>query len=118
MDPFHAYANAIRDESLKAITVLNVFHVVKLGWQMVDEVRRRVQQVILGHRGRAGDPLYGVRRTLQTGAEHLTPRQVARRDASWRLGTRATRSLWPSATRSYAPSTTPTPRRAAGRSPR
>lgn len=49
-----------------------------LGSAMVDEVRRRVQQDILGHRGRKGNPLYGIRRTLQIGAEHLTDKQAAR----------------------------------------
>ena len=44
LDPFHGYANAIRDELPEAITVLDAFHVVKLGGQTVDEVRRRVQQ--------------------------------------------------------------------------
>jgi hypothetical protein len=48
---------------------------------MVDEVRRRVQLDTLGHRGRKGDPLYGIRRTQQIGAEHLTDRQAARLDA-------------------------------------
>jgi len=33
-------------------------HLVKLGGHAVDEVRRRVQQETLGHRGRARDPLY------------------------------------------------------------
>jgi hypothetical protein len=28
------------------------------------------------HRGRKGDPLYGIRRTLQIGAEHLTGKQA------------------------------------------
>ncbi|MDR6436785.1 hypothetical protein J2790_001906 [Paenarthrobacter nicotinovorans] len=50
---------------------------------MVDEVRRRVQQDILGHRGRKGDPLYGIRRTLQIGAEHLTDKQSPRLDAKF-----------------------------------
>lgn len=76
LDPFHGYANAIRDELPKAITVLDAFHVVKLGGQVVDEVRRQVQQDTLGHHGRGGDPLYGIPRTLQIGAEHLTERQV------------------------------------------
>jgi transposase len=44
LDPFCGYANAIRDELPEAITVLDAFHVVKLGSAMVDEVRRRVQQ--------------------------------------------------------------------------
>lgn len=81
LDPFRGYANAIRDELPEAITVLDAFHVVKLGSTMVDEVRRRVQQDTLGHRGRKGDPLYGIRRTLQIGAEHLTEKQRARLDA-------------------------------------
>ncbi len=34
----------------------------------------------LGHRGRAGDPLYRARRTLQTGADLLTDTQRARLD--------------------------------------
>jgi hypothetical protein len=31
LDPFRGYANAIRDELPEAITVLDAFHVVKLG---------------------------------------------------------------------------------------
>lgn len=86
LDPFHGYANAIRDELPEAITVLDAFHVVKLGGQVVDEVRRRVQQDTLGHRGRAGDPLYGIRRTLQIGAEHLTTKQITRLNAKLAAG--------------------------------
>lgn len=86
LDPFRGYANAIRDQLPEAITVLDAFHVVKLGSVMVDEVRRRVQQDTLGHRGRKGDPLYGIRRTLQIGAEHLTDKQSARLDAKLTLG--------------------------------
>ncbi|GEO90706.1 ISL3 family transposase [Kocuria flava] len=81
LDPFHGYANAIRDELPEAITVLDAFHVVKLGGQVVDEVRRRVQQDTLGHRGRAGDPLYGIRRTLKIGVEYLTEKQIRRLSA-------------------------------------
>lgn len=43
-----------------ATAVLNPFHVVKLGIQAVDEVRRRVQQEIHGHCGRKNDPLYRI----------------------------------------------------------
>ncbi len=68
------------------MTVLDAFHVVKLGSTMVDEVRRRVQQDTLGYRGRTGDPLYGIRRTLQCGAEHLTDKQVARLDTKLSIG--------------------------------
>ncbi|ROZ61640.1 hypothetical protein EDL96_12855 [Kocuria soli] len=70
LDPFHGYANAIRDELPEAITVVDAFHMVKLGEQVVDAVRRRVQQDNLGHRcNKAGDPLYGIRCTRQIGVE-------------------------------------------------
>ncbi|VEI50352.1 Uncharacterised protein [Kocuria rosea] len=72
--------------SPEAITVLDTFHVVKLGGAVVDEVRRRAQQDILGHRGRAGDPLYGIRRTLQTRVEHLTEKQIRRLNANLEAG--------------------------------
>ncbi len=86
LDPFHGYAKAIRDELPEAITVLDAFHVVKFGGHIVDEVRRRVQQDFLGHRGRAGDPLYGIRRTLQIGAERLTERQIRRLNVKLEAG--------------------------------
>ncbi|MCU9997415.1 transposase, partial [Mobiluncus mulieris] len=42
----------------------------------LDKCRQRIQQEILGRRGRNGDPLYGVRRTLKTGANLLTDKQA------------------------------------------
>jgi len=78
LDPFRGYANAIRDGLPDAVAVLDAFHVVRLGTQVVDEVRRRVQQDTLGHRGHKDDPLYKIRGLLRHGAEHLTERQQAR----------------------------------------
>jgi len=75
LDPFRGYANALRDELGEATPVLDAFHVVKLAGQALDEVRRRVQQDTLGHRGHAGDPLYRIRNILRAGVDHLTPRQ-------------------------------------------
>ncbi|WP_404313245.1 hypothetical protein [Agrococcus terreus] len=46
--------------------------------KVVDDVRRRVQQQIHGHRGREGDSLYGIRNLLRAGEEHLTDRQPVR----------------------------------------
>ncbi len=80
LDPFHGYKNAIDDQLEDATAVLDAFHVVKLGTQAVDEVRRRVQQEIHGHRGRKSDPLYGIRTILRCGVENLTERQRARLD--------------------------------------
>jgi len=94
LDPCHGYAGAIRDDLPEAITFLDAFDVVKLRSAMVDEVRRRVQQDTLQHRGRKGDPLYGIRRTLQIGAEHLTDKQAVAR--GWQAaGRRRSRSPFP-----------------------
>jgi transposase len=78
LDPFRGYANAIRDELPEAVAVLDAFHVVRLGTQVVDEVRRRVQQDTLNRRGHKDDPLYRIRGLLRHGHEHLTQRQVTR----------------------------------------
>lgn len=76
LDPFRGYATALRTHLPAAVRVLDAFHVVKLGFDAVDQVRRRVQQETLGHRGRAGDPLYGIRRVLRRGHDHHS-------DPSW-----------------------------------
>ncbi len=86
LDPFRGYANAIRDELPDAVAVLDAFHVVRLGTNVVDEVRRRVQQDTIGHRGHKHDPLYRIRGLLRHGAEHLTDHQVARLDAGLSAG--------------------------------
>lgn len=78
LDPFRGYANAIRDELPDTVAALDAFHVVRLAGNVVDEVRRRVQQQTLHRRGHKDDPLYRIRRTLLTGEEHLTDRQRAR----------------------------------------
>ena len=78
LDPFHGYKAAIDDELAEATAVLDAFHVVALGTKCVDEVRRRVQQATTGHRGRKGDPLYGIQNILRAGAENLTDKQRAR----------------------------------------
>jgi len=75
LDPFRGYANAIHDGLPDAVAVLDAFHVVRLGTQVVDEVRRRVQQDTLGRRGHKHDPLYKIRGLLRHGIEHLTEKQ-------------------------------------------
>ena len=82
LDPFHGYKNAIDDKLQEATAVLDAFHVVALGGHAVDEVRRRVQQEIHGHRGRAGEPLFGIRNLLRCGSERLTDKQQARLGAA------------------------------------
>lgn len=77
LDPFQGYKNAIDDQLEDAVVMLDAFHVVNLATAAVDEVRRRIQQDIHGHRGRKNDPLYRIRNLLRAGEEHLTDRQKA-----------------------------------------
>lgn len=80
LDPFHGYKRAIDDELDDATAVLDAFHVVKLAIGAVDEVRRRLQQQITGHRGRKGDPLFGIRTIIRCDPARLTARQWKRFD--------------------------------------
>ncbi len=73
-DPFPGYVTALRTSLPDAVRVLDAFHVTRLGFAAVDDVRRRVQQEITGHRGRRDDPLYRIRRILRRGAENLSER--------------------------------------------
>ncbi len=54
-----------------ACQVADPFHLVKLANQRLDELRRRVQQETLGHRGHNHDPLYRSRRLLTRADERL-----------------------------------------------
>ena len=83
LDPFHGYKNAIDDHLADATAVVDAFHVVKLATACVDDVRRRVQQDTTGHRGRRGDPLYGIRTLLRAGVENISDRQRARLTAAF-----------------------------------
>jgi transposase len=81
LDPFRGYATALTSHLPKAVRVLDPFHVVRLALAAVDDVRRRVQQAQTGHRGRTGDPLYGIRRVLRRRADHLSAKARARLEA-------------------------------------
>ena len=81
MDGFTGYKTATTEELPDATAVMDPFHVVRLAGDALDHCRRRVQQDLHGHRGRADDPLYRARRTLHTGADLLTARQHAKLEA-------------------------------------
>jgi transposase len=66
--------------------VVDHFHAIKLANTVVDQVRRRIQQATLGHRGRTPDPLYRIRKLLLTAAEQLTSRGRGRRRAGLAAG--------------------------------
>ena len=58
--------------------VADPFHVIRLANQRLDEVRRRVQNETLGHRGRKDDPLYRIRRLLTAAHERISDRGQTR----------------------------------------
>jgi transposase len=72
--PTGGYAYALRTSLPDAVRVLDAFHVVRLGFAAVDEVRCRIQRDLTGHRGRHHDPLYGIRRLLRRAPDHHSHR--------------------------------------------
>jgi transposase len=78
VDPFRGYATGLTDRLDGVTIVVDHFHAVRLANQAVDDVRRRVQQTTLGHRGRKHDPLYRIRRTLLVAHDRLTEHQRER----------------------------------------
>jgi transposase len=69
-----------------ATRVADPFHVVRVGNRCLDNVRRRVQNETLGHRGRKADPLYRIRKLLLAGNERLDDRGRNRMLLGLRLG--------------------------------
>lgn len=61
-----------------ATQIADPFHLVKLANEKLDEVRRRVQNETLGHRGHKHDPLYRCRRLLTKADERLDERGRAK----------------------------------------
>ena len=68
------YRTAYREVLPHALQVADPFHVIRLANQRLDEVRRRVQNDTLGHRGRKDDPLYRIRRLLTAAHERISDR--------------------------------------------
>lgn len=88
IDAFAGYATAIRSTLPDATLVIDHFHAIRLASECVNDVRRRVQQDTLGHRGRSGDPLYGIRRLLLMTWAHLNERGWERLRAGLAAGDR------------------------------
>jgi transposase len=86
IDPHRGYANGLVRGLPHAVVTVDHFHAIKLANEAVNDVRRRVQQDTLGHRGHRDDPLYGARRLMTRAHERLTERQHARLRAALRAG--------------------------------
>lgn len=78
LDPFRGWATALTAQLPDAVRVLDPCHVVRLGLAGVDDVRRRVRQEQTSHRGRVGDPLYGIRRLLRRRHDRLSSQATGR----------------------------------------
>ncbi|MGW4482192.1 ISL3 family transposase [Rhodococcus triatomae] len=75
MDGFAGYRTATAEALPAARAVMDPFHVVHLAAEKLTMCRQRIQQATRGHRGRVGDPLYGIRRILLTRTDLLTDKQ-------------------------------------------
>lgn len=73
-----SYAQAVREALPRAVLVADRFHLVRLGNDMVTDVRQRVIREHEGRRGRTVDPAWQARRRLLTGHERLRPQAFAR----------------------------------------
>ena len=75
IDPHAGYLKGILSALPDVTVTVDHFHSIKLANAMVDDVRRRTQQSVLGHRGHKDDPLYRTRRLMTRGWERLSDRQ-------------------------------------------
>ena len=80
MDGFTGYAKAATQHLSQARQVMDPFHVVHLAIDKLTACRQRVQNETTGHRGRSGDPLYGIRRILLTRKSLVTPANAVKLD--------------------------------------
>jgi transposase len=86
IDPHRGYANGVAEKLAHATLVVDPFHAIRLANMAIDDVRRRVQNDTLGHRGRTGDPLYGIRRLLLRANERLSDHARSRLEAGLAAG--------------------------------
>ena len=85
-DLAESYRRALDGRLEHAIRVADPFHVVRIGNRCLDQVRRRVQNQTLGHRGRKPDPLYRVRKLMLKATERLDGTGLDRMLLGLRLG--------------------------------
>ena len=85
-DLHEPFRKAISEQLPDATLVADPMHVVMSANRCPDKTRRRVQNEQLAHRGRAHEPLYGVRKLLMFAAEKLAPRLKKRFDVMLAFG--------------------------------
>jgi transposase len=83
IDPSAAFRRALREQLPHAAVSVDSFHLVKLGNDVVTQVRQRVSRDVKGRRGRLVDPAWVNRRLLLRAGEDLSPRALARLKATF-----------------------------------
>ncbi len=86
LDLTDTYRAGLSPHLAHATRVADPFHVTRVANRMVDQVRRRVQNETLGHRGRKADPLFRIRKLLIKGEERLDDRGREKLMAALRVG--------------------------------
>jgi transposase len=86
LDLTDTYRAGLSPHLSHATRVADPFHVTRVANRMVDQVRRRVQNETLGHRGRKADPLFRIRKLLIKGEERLDDRGREKLMAALRVG--------------------------------
>ena len=105
-DLAESYPAALDGRLDHAIRVADPFHVVRLANRCLDQVRRRVQQQTLRHRGRKRDPLYRIRKLMVSGAGRLEGPGLERMLLGIRVGDPKTRCSEPGWRRSRCATST------------
>jgi len=86
LDLTDTYRSGLFPHLAHATRVADPFHVTRVANRMLDQVRRRVQNETLGHRGRKHDPLFRVRKLLIKAEERLDDRGRDKLMAALRVG--------------------------------
>ena len=84
IDPSAAFRRALREHLPTAAISVDAFHLVKLANDMLTAVRQRVTREAKGRRGRLEDPAWVNRRLLLRAGNTLSPRALARLQATLR----------------------------------
>lgn len=74
IDPSAAFRKALRMWLPRTAVSVDAFHLVKLGNEMLTEVRQRLTQQVHGRRGRSIDPVWANRRLLLRAGDTLSDR--------------------------------------------
>jgi transposase len=86
LDLTDTYRSGLQPHLSHARRVADPFHVTRVANRTLDQVRRRVQNETLGHRGRKADPLFRIRKLLLKGDERLDERGRDKMLAGLRFG--------------------------------